>query len=84
MLILFLALALVAESQDAAQLPVALPVSLEHIRQGLQRTPALRIDTPMPEPTFPDRYAAADPGRRAAVDPIGPTTRSSLESYERR
>jgi hypothetical protein len=44
-----LALALAAAAQDAAA-NTALPVSLDRIREGLQRKPALRISAPPPEP----------------------------------
>ncbi|HZT77559.1 MAG TPA: hypothetical protein VFA27_12980 [Vicinamibacterales bacterium] len=48
---LALALALAASHQDASDAP-RLPVSLAHIRAGLQRTPVLRVDARPPEPTF--------------------------------
>lgn len=49
-----------AEAQDGStQAPpstaaptTALPVSMDRIRRGLQRTPTLRVDLPPPEPTF--------------------------------
>jgi len=44
-----LALALAAPAQDAPSAS-ALPVSLDRIREGLQRKPVLRIKTPPPEP----------------------------------
>ncbi len=54
MLALAFALALAASPQEAAPPTQAtpLPVSLDRIRRGLQRTPTLHVNPPAPEPTF--------------------------------
>lgn len=52
MLTLLLTLALAAQATDEPGPAADLPISLDRIRQGLQRTPALRMDAPIPEPTF--------------------------------
>lgn len=54
MLAIALALAVMAAAQDAPPpvQPAPLPVSLDRIRRGLQRTPTLRVEVPTPEPTF--------------------------------
>ncbi len=52
MLAPLVALALAASPQEAPPPQTSWPVSLEHIRAGLQRTPTLRVTAPPPEPTF--------------------------------
>ena len=47
-----LALALAAGGQDAPPARTSLPVSIDRIREGLQRKPALKVNVPPPEPTF--------------------------------
>ena len=44
------AAAVAVNAQDAAPAASRLPVSVERIRQALQRTPTLRITTPPPDP----------------------------------
>lgn len=52
MLVLLAFLVCASPGQDATTDPKGVPISLERIKRELQRTPALRVSTPPPEPTF--------------------------------